>query len=405
MAEKKYVPKVRFFQFDSDWKEHLVGDLLIERVDLTPKSNEYPLMAFVANQGIVPKGERYDRSALVTDAENKLYKKTEYGDFIYSSNNLESGSIGLNKYGKATISPVYSIFSPTEFGVSSFLGRRLVRSDFIKEMIKWRQGVVYGQWRIHESDFEKIIVKVPNVDEQAKIGIFLQQIDSLIIDSQKKLEKLQVLKSGMLKKMFPKVGADVPEIRFKGYTEAWNCHRLKDIVQPYSDPVHTPDDGYFRLGIRSHGKGTFHSFVAPGMGLETAQMHRVKENNLILNITFAWEHAVAITNEADRGKLVSHRFPQFKFNDNMLPRFFKYAILDDRFRHHLWLASPGGAGRNRVLKIEEMLKYKFWVPETLEEQGKIANYFDRLTEMTELLQQELIKLQHLKKALFEKMFI
>ena len=89
----------------------------------------------------------------------------------------------------------------------------------------------------------------------------------------------------------------------------------------------------------------------------------------------------------------------------MLPRFFKYAILDDRFRHHLWLASPGGAGRNRVLKIEEMLKYKFWVPETLEEQGKIANYFDRLTEMTELLQQELIKLQHLKKALFEKMFI
>lgn len=52
-------------------------------------SDEYPLMAFIANEGVAPKGERYDRSALVTDTVNKLYKKTEKGDFIYSSNNLE----------------------------------------------------------------------------------------------------------------------------------------------------------------------------------------------------------------------------------------------------------------------------------------------------------------------------
>ena len=55
------------------------------------------------NRLFAPKGERYDRSSLVNDTENKLYKQTEYGDFIYSSNNLETGSIGLNKYGKAFI--------------------------------------------------------------------------------------------------------------------------------------------------------------------------------------------------------------------------------------------------------------------------------------------------------------
>ncbi len=149
-------------------------------------SDEYPLMAFIANEGVAPKGERYDRSALVTDTVNKLYKKTEKGDFIYSSNNLETGSIGLNKYGKACISPVYSIFEPTGIADSDFLGRRLVRKDFINTMVKWRQGVIYGQWRIHESDFLKIEIAVPSVEEQRKIGTYLDQLDNLITLHQRK---------------------------------------------------------------------------------------------------------------------------------------------------------------------------------------------------------------------------
>ena len=149
-------------------------------------SDEYPLMAFIANEGVAPKGERYDRSALVTDTVNKLYKKTEKGDFIYSSNNLETGSIGLNKYGKACISPVYSIFEPTGIADSDFLGRRLVRKDFINAMVKWRQGVIYGQWRIHESDFLKIEISVPSVEEQRKIGAYLDQLDNLITLHQRK---------------------------------------------------------------------------------------------------------------------------------------------------------------------------------------------------------------------------
>ena len=137
-------------------------------------------MAFIANQGIAPKGDRYDRSALVNDIEGKLYKRTEKGDFIYSSNNLETGSIGLNKYGNACISPVYCIFQPSGIADSDFLGRRLVRKDFIQEMVKWRQGVIYGQWRIHEADFLRLNIAVPSVDEQRLIGKLLDNLDALI---------------------------------------------------------------------------------------------------------------------------------------------------------------------------------------------------------------------------------
>ncbi len=196
------VPRIRFAGFTGDWEQRKVGELLSERIEQFPKSDEYPLMAFVANEGVAPKGDRYDRSALVNDTEGKLYKRTEFGDFIYSSNNLETGSIGLNKYGNATISPVYSIFRPTEIADSDFIGRRFVRKDFINEMVKWRQGVIYGQWKIHEEDFLKIEVMVPSLEEQRRIGSFLDNLDHLITLHQSKLEKLQKIKKSLLERMF-----------------------------------------------------------------------------------------------------------------------------------------------------------------------------------------------------------
>ena len=125
------VPQIRFEGFTEDWEQRKVGELLEERNEQAPMSEDYPLMAFIANQGVAPKGERYDRSALVNDETGKKYKRTEFGDFIYSSNNLETGSIGLNKYGNACISPVYSIFKPTGKAELDFLGRRFLRKDFI----------------------------------------------------------------------------------------------------------------------------------------------------------------------------------------------------------------------------------------------------------------------------------
>ena len=230
MQDNEKKPALRFKGFTDPWEQRKVGELLTERNEQAPMSDEYPLMAFIANEGVAPKGERYDRSALVNDTASKLYKKTKFGDFIYSSNNLETGSIGLNKYGKASISPVYSIFKPTGIADSDFLGRRLIRKDFINEMVKWRQGVIYGQWRIHESDFIKIEVTVPTVEEQYKLGLLLDNLDTLITLHQRKYEKLVNIKKSMLDKMFPKNGASVPEIRFKGFTDLWEQRKLGEIA-------------------------------------------------------------------------------------------------------------------------------------------------------------------------------
>lgn len=236
MSKNRMAPPIRFQGFTEPWKQRKLGELLIERIEKSPKSDKYPLMAFIANQGVAPKGDRYDRSALVNDTENKLYKRTELGDFIYSSNNLETGSIGLNKYGNATISPVYSVFKSTRIADSDFIGRRLVRKDFINEMVKWRQGVIYGQWKIHEEDFLKIDVIVPLLDEQREIGSFLDCLDNLITLHQRKLEQQKKLKKYFLQNMFPAKGENVPRIRFKGFTGDWEQRKFGEIAEYKKGP-------------------------------------------------------------------------------------------------------------------------------------------------------------------------
>ena len=157
-------------------------------------------MAFIANKGVAPKGERYDRSALVNDSKNKKYKKTELGDFIYSSNNLETGSIGLNMYGNAVISPVYSIFKSKNKANFDFIGRLLINKRFIHEMVRFRQGVVYGQWKIHEDDFLKIKVHIPDVEEQEKIGAYFANLDNLITLHQRNYNSLNRCKFSKITK-------------------------------------------------------------------------------------------------------------------------------------------------------------------------------------------------------------
>ena len=198
-------PALRFPCFTGEWTQYKLGECFDERNEQSLESSDYPLMAFIAGKGVAAKGEKYDRSALVKDASNKKYKRTELGDFIYSSNNLESGSIGLNRYGKACISPVYSIFKAKKGFDPYFIGTILTRKSFISEMIKYRQGVVYGQWKIPEKEFLNLIIRIPSFAEQQKIAEFLEAEDQMIAAQEQKVESLKTHKKGLMQQLFPQL--------------------------------------------------------------------------------------------------------------------------------------------------------------------------------------------------------
>ena len=373
-------------------------------------SDEYPLMAFIANEGVAPKGERYDRSSLVSDTENKLYKRTESGDFIYSSNNLETGSIGLNKYGKASISPVYSVFQPTGIADSDFLGRRLVRKDFINAMVKWRQGVIYGQWRIHESDFIKIEIPVPSVKEQRKIGAILDDLDNLITLHQRKLLKLKNIKKAMLEKMFPKSGSNVPEIRFAGFTDAWEQREVTDVGKIFIGLVTTMTDHYTTEGTllirNSDIKDGRFEFGENPIFLErsfakanSSRMHQVGDV-ITVHTGDVGTSAVISKNEDESigfATIVTRPNPQI-IDSNYLCTFL------NTDKHKKWaIGVSTGDGRTNY-NLGDYNKCVIPIP-SLEEQNEISVFIKNLNNLITLHQRKYEKLQNLKKACLEKMFV
>ena len=408
------IPAIRFKGFSDTWEQRKVGDLLIERNQQAPMSDEYPLMAFIANEGVAPKGDRYDRSALVTDTANKLYKKTEIGDFIYSSNNLETGSIGLNKYGKACISPVYSIFEPTGIADSDFLGRRLVRKDFINAMVKWRQGVIYGQWRIHESDFLKIEIPVPSVVEQRKIGAYLDQLDRLITLHQRKYDKLTNVKKSMLGKMFPQNGSNVPEIRFKGFTEAWEQRKLSEIATMHArigwQNLRTSeflDNGDYMLIT-----GT--DFMDGAVNFDTChyvereryeQDKHIQIRNGSILITkdgtlgkVAYIQGLTMPATLNAGVFNVEIRDEKEVDNRYLFQYLKAPFLMD------YVDKKATGGTIKHLNQNILVDFPVVLPQK-DEQAKIGEYFLGIDNLITLHQRELEKLKNLKKACLEKMFV
>jgi type I restriction enzyme S subunit len=364
------------------WEQRKVGDLLIERNQQAPMSDEYPLMAFIANEGVAPKGERYDRSALVTDTVNKLYKKTEKGDFIYSSNNLETGSIGLNKYGKACISPVYSIFEPTGIADSDFLGRRLVRKDFINAMVKWRQGVIYGQWRIHESDFLKIEITVPSVEEQRKIGAYLDQLDNLITLHQRECISFTA-----------RAGRRILTANKKRNTSSWEQRKFSDVVATRRGLTYKPSD------IRKNGVRVLRSsnIAEDSFVLSDEDVFVVRE---AVNIDCVRANDILITAANGSSRLVGKHtiisgIPEesavhggfMLLGTTKEPHFVNASMGSSWYRRFIELFVAGGNGAIGNLNKNDLDNQDIAIPSE-KEQKKIGSFFRQLDNLITLHQRK-----------------
>ena len=405
MAKKEQVPAIRFQGFADPWEQRKLSDLAEIVGGGTPDTNNSAYwdgdIDWYAPAEM--EGQRY--------AKGSVRKITELGLQKSSAKILPAHRTVLFT-SRAGIGKMAILQRPaaTNQGFQSLVLKDGTDPYFIYSMgerIKgMAEGVASGSTFLEISGkmLGNLEVMVPNLKEQESIATFFRGIDDLITLHQRKYDKLVAIKRSMLEKMFPREGSRFPEIRFAGFTDPWEQRKLSEVFSSYTDQVDIPHDGYERLGIRSHAKGTFHSYVPAGHELQTAQMHRVAANKFIVNITFGWEHAVAVTDENDAGKLVSHRFPQFSLSDELDPQFLKFIILDERFRHHLWLASPGGAGRNRVLNLNQMLQYEIQIP-CVAEQRKIAGALINIDTLITLHQRKLEKLQAIKRSMLEKMFV
>ena len=284
----------------------------------------------------------------------------------------------------------------------TFLAITISNGNQQKELSKRAQGksVVH----LNNSDLKDVVLQLPTLPEQTTIGNFYRTLDDAITLYKRKLDGLKELKKGYLQQLFPQTGENAPRIRFVGFTEDWQERHLKDLITSVVREVPKPEKAYIRLSIRSHAKGTFHQMVDDPDTVAMDKLYVVKANDLVVNITFAWEHAIAVANIEDDGLLVSHRFPTFLI-DRSDVNFIKYFVSTEKFRYKMDLISPGGAGRNRVLNKSDFMLLKLKTPKTIEEQKLIGNFFRNLDEQITTHQSKLDKLKQLKSVYLQKMFI
>ena len=200
--------------------------------------------------------------------------------------------------------------------------------------------------------------------------------------------------------------AFVPKLRFPKFQaeRGWQERPLNSFLTPVARDRVKPSKVYTGLGLRSHGKGTFLKEQEDPARNSMDVLYEVKREDLIVNITFAWEGAIAIAGSSDDGALVSHRFPTYTFSkDRVLPEFFKFKIVDKQFVYKLGLISPGGAGRNRVMSKTDFLKLKVCLPDIAEQQ-KIADCLDSADALIAAQARKVEALRAHKKGLKQQLF-
>ncbi len=235
----------------------------------------------------------------------------------------------------------------------------------------------------------------PPLPEQKAIAKALSLMDTAINKNNQLITQKELRKKWLMQSLL------TGKKRLKGFSGEWEVLHLKEVLIPISRPIDKPNESYLALGIRSHGKGTFlkPDFEPDKIAMET--LYVVKEDDLIVNITFAWEGAIAIVKPEDDGALVSHRFPTFNFNPKTgVIDYFRHLILQPRFKYLLDLISPGGAGRNRVLSKKDFLKLEVTIPE-VEEQTAIAKVLQASDKEIELLKAKTDKLLEQKKGMMQ----
>ena len=403
--EKRRVPKLRFPGFTEDWEQRKLSDVLVERNEQQVETREYPLMSFVQGLGVTPKGERYDRSFLVLD-QSKKYKRTELGDFIYSSNNLETGSIGINKTGKAVISPVYSIFQGVTIGDSQFIGIMSLLPRFIAKMIRFRQGVVYGQWRIHETDFLDISVLIPSVDERTKITQLILSIEKIITLHQRKLNNIKLKKKALLQKLFPKNGERYPELRFPGFTDAWEQRKLDTSTTFIGDGLHgTPKYDENGTHYFINGNNLVDSKIS--ITEETKRVsdealsnddRRLNSTAILMSINGTIGVLARYNNENIMlGKSVAYITPK-----NINRDFLFYQLQGNVIQTYFYKNLTGTTIKNLGLGT---IKNTIVMSTLPEEESEIGQFFYKLDQYITLHQRKLDHLQLQKKALLQQMFV
>ena len=406
MTEKSTKPQLKFAGFDDTWEQRKLGEI-VERVVRKNTNNESSLpLTISAQYGLVDQITYFNNRVASRDVSN--YYLVLNGEFAYNKSTSDGFPFGavkrLDLYEKGVLSTLYIVFS--------IKNQSEIDSDFLTVFFdtdRWHKGVAeraaegarnHGLLNISADDFLDIDILLPRKkEEQVAIGSYLRNLDNLITLHQRKYDKLTNVKKSMLEKMFPKNGSNVPEIRFKGFSDAWEQRELGEVFVEYSEKNHEELPALMII----QGGGTIRrdesdrSLLYDKANLSNYKM--VKEGDFIVHLR-SFEGGLE---KATNTGIISPAYHTFHGENTDSRFYYSYfrskKFIDIDLKPHVY-----GIRDGRSIDIEGMKTIK--IPSTsYEEQKAIGTFIEHLDNLITLHQRELEKLKNLKKACLEKMFV
>ena len=403
MAENKNIPEIRFAGFTDPWEQRKLGEVGKARSGVGFPDTE---------QGGTIGVPFFKVSDMNSDGnENEM---------TVANNYVTAEQIAAHRW--SPIEELPAIFF-AKVGAAVMLNRkRLCRFPFLLDNNTMAYSLSSTEWdadfakalfetidltslvqvgalpSYNAGDVEAMAISMPSLSEQGQIGSYFRNLDNLITLHQRKYDRLKNVKKSMLEKMFPRDGANVPEIRFAGFTDAWEQRKLGDIAtfingRAYSQPELLTDGKYkvLRVGNFYTNDSWYYS------DLELGEKYYANYSDLLYTWSATFGPHIWL------GDKVIYHYHIWKIDlSDQLEKHFAVQLLEQDKDNIL--SSKNGSTMVHITK-EGMEQKEVIVPSDTAEQEAIGAFFGKLDELITLHQRKYEKLKQIKKSMLEKMFV
>ena len=413
-------PRIRFKGFTEDWEQCKLSDIsskvTIKNVDVLYTET----LTNSAEQGIISQVDFFDKEISNKDNINGYYI-VDNNDFIYNpriSTLAPVGPINRNKLNRTgIISPLYTVFRSSNVDLG-FLEWYFQSSHWHRYMkLNGDSGARADRIAIKDSTFFEMPIKIPvNIKEQVLIGETLEKFNQYITLHQCKLEKLKLTKKALLQKLFPKNGKHIPEIRFKGLTDAWEQREFSDIFAEVksglSRMLSNDDIGLPVVRANNINDGQLNLvddikywYKNDPQGANTNN-YLIEQGDILINFINSEAKmgtAAYVTRRPERDTIYTTNILRCKVNDEYNPYFIYSLTFLNSYKNYIASITKPAVNQASFTTVD-FKKYSIKIP-TVKEQNQIADLIETFNKLITLHQRKLERLQEVKKGLLQKMFV
>ena len=403
MNTNKKAPKLRFKGFTDDWEQHKLSEITARVTRKNGSQSDLPL-TISAQDGLVDQRKYFNRQVASRDMSN--YYLIKKGEFAYNKSYSEGYPFGavkrLDYYDMGALSTLYILFEITDKNISSdfivsYYMTHLWHKEISKQAAEGARN--HGLLNISTEDFFDSELNIPNsIEEQVKIGNFIKQFDKFINLYQRKLDKMKLNKRVLLQKLFPQNGCMIPEVRFKGFTDAWEQRKFGEIITFLNGRAYKQDellgDGKYKV-LRVGNFYTNDSWYYSNLELDN------KFYAMNGDLLYTW--SATFGPHIWKGEKVIYHYHIWKLVlQDKIDKLFALQLLEvDKANI---MSDKNGSTMVHITK-QGMENKQTILPISLNEQKQIAKFLSSMDKLITLHQCKLDCLISIKKALLQQLFV